>query len=161
MKKSTSGFTIVELLIVVVIIGILAAIVIVAYNGITTRATFTKLQSDLKSIDKALGIYHAKHGSYPVSPSSTWRYSCDYDITDFISELSEVTSSIPQAPCKHANPHNDTWVYRSNGTDFKLIHIRGDASLVSQVPEALQDGNTTRFDEQRSWGYWSPGAADW
>ena len=40
MKKTKSGFTIVELLIVIVVIGILAAITIVAYNGIQSRARF-------------------------------------------------------------------------------------------------------------------------
>ena len=44
MRKA--GFTIVELLIVIVIIGILAAITIVAYNGIQQRAQAATVQSD-------------------------------------------------------------------------------------------------------------------
>lgn len=48
-----TGFTIVELLIVIVVIGILAAITIVAYNGIQTRARTTKISSDMISLDKA------------------------------------------------------------------------------------------------------------
>ncbi|RYZ85786.1 MAG: prepilin-type N-terminal cleavage/methylation domain-containing protein, partial [Moraxellaceae bacterium] len=43
----TSGFTIVELLIVIVVIGILAAIVIVGYQGVTKRANDTAVRSDL------------------------------------------------------------------------------------------------------------------
>jgi len=56
MKKRMrqSGFTIVELLIVIVVIGILAAITIVAYNGIQTRAQTTKINSDLTMLDKAI-----------------------------------------------------------------------------------------------------------
>lgn len=42
------GFTIVELLIVIVVIAILAAITIVAYTGIQNRAAGTVLQSDLR-----------------------------------------------------------------------------------------------------------------
>lgn len=48
------GFTIVELLIVIVIIGILAALVIVAYSGIQQRANRTKQDADLKSLEKAI-----------------------------------------------------------------------------------------------------------
>lgn len=42
MNKTSSGFTIVELLIVIVIIALLAAISIVAYTGVTARADFSK-----------------------------------------------------------------------------------------------------------------------
>ena len=47
-KTKNTGFTIVELLIVIVIIGILAAITIVAYNGIQNRANDTVIKNDLK-----------------------------------------------------------------------------------------------------------------
>lgn len=48
-KQTRSGFTIVELLIVVVVIAILAAITIVSYNGITTRSKESNAQSTLRS----------------------------------------------------------------------------------------------------------------
>ncbi|HET8884096.1 MAG TPA: prepilin-type N-terminal cleavage/methylation domain-containing protein, partial [Candidatus Saccharimonadales bacterium] len=52
-----TGFTIVELLIVIVVIGILAAITIVAYNGIQERARDIQRQSDIAAIGKALQIW--------------------------------------------------------------------------------------------------------
>ena len=71
MKKQT-GFTIVELLIVIVVIGILAAITIVAFNGIQDRANDTAVQSDLASIAKKLEIYKATVGSeaYPAASAA-------------------------------------------------------------------------------------------
>lgn len=65
--KKQTGFTIVELLIVIAIIGILAAIVIVAYNGIQARAYDASVQSDQTAISKALRRYKVLHGSYPQS----------------------------------------------------------------------------------------------
>ncbi len=60
------GFTIVELLIVVVVIGVLAAIVIVAYNGITDSATRASATSQAKQWTKLFELYRAKHGSLPA-----------------------------------------------------------------------------------------------
>lgn len=51
-----NGFTIVELLIVVVIVGILASITVVSYNGITGRANDASLQSDLRNMGQAVMI---------------------------------------------------------------------------------------------------------
>lgn len=48
-SKNKNGFTIVELLIVIVVIGILAAITLVAYNGIQARANDTAIKSDLRN----------------------------------------------------------------------------------------------------------------
>jgi general secretion pathway protein G len=64
-QKKQSGFTIVELLIVIVVIGILAAITIVAYNGIQSRARTTTVNNDLKNIRTAMLMYRADYGTLP------------------------------------------------------------------------------------------------
>ncbi|HET8884308.1 MAG TPA: prepilin-type N-terminal cleavage/methylation domain-containing protein [Candidatus Saccharimonadales bacterium] len=69
MYKSKSGFTIVELLIVIVIIGILAAITVVTYSGIQQRARDTARTSDMASIQKALEIYRTSNPTYPPRDS--------------------------------------------------------------------------------------------
>jgi len=65
--KKNSGFTIVELLIVIVVIGILAAITIVAYNGIQGRAIAASLQSDLDNASKQLKLYQVDNSAYPTA----------------------------------------------------------------------------------------------
>ena len=52
------AFTIVELLVVVVVIVILAAVSIVAYNGVLDRARNVAIQSDLSGASKQLAMYH-------------------------------------------------------------------------------------------------------
>ena len=71
MKVTKSGFTIVELLIVIVVIAILAAITIVAYNGIQSRSRDTKRTQDVAQIQKALELYRVKNGSYPPTGATT------------------------------------------------------------------------------------------
>jgi len=65
-SQHSLGFTIVELLIVIVVIGILAAIVIVAYNGVTARSKDAKRSTELASVMKALELYHVDKGGYPL-----------------------------------------------------------------------------------------------
>lgn len=66
-----SGFTIVELLIVIVVIAILAAISIVAYNGIQQRTITSTLQADLSNAVKTLKLYQADYGYFPTSINAT------------------------------------------------------------------------------------------
>lgn len=67
------GFTIVELLIVIVVIGILAAITIVAYNGIQQRARNIQTVSAAKDAMKLIVAYKAINGIYP---SGAYSYAC-------------------------------------------------------------------------------------
>jgi len=66
-KSSLGGFTIVELLIVVVVIAILAAITIVAYNGIQQRAQTSALQSAISQASRKLEVQKVSSGTnaYP------------------------------------------------------------------------------------------------
>lgn len=63
-RQRNSGFTIVELLIVIVVIGILAAITIVAYNGIQTKARDTQRKTDLAQIGESLHLYNTDNGDF-------------------------------------------------------------------------------------------------
>lgn len=76
MVKTKSGFTIVELLIVIVVIGILAAITIVAYNGVQARTRDNIRYADAKAIMKALELYKADKGYYPATNPSPSGNGC-------------------------------------------------------------------------------------
>ncbi|HEU4967123.1 MAG TPA: prepilin-type N-terminal cleavage/methylation domain-containing protein [Candidatus Saccharimonadales bacterium] len=63
--KKQKGFTIVELLIVIIIIGILATLVIVTFTGIQAKARDSKRQTDLNAVDSHVEAFFAQYGFYP------------------------------------------------------------------------------------------------
>lgn len=114
MKKS--AFTIVELLVVIVVIGILATITIVSYTGVTQKAMTASLQSDLINVSKLLKIDQITNMSYPATlaeanggkgvPSSsgtTYQYAADNLIN-------------PQSFCLTAT--KDTYSYNIDSYDI-------------------------------------------
>jgi prepilin-type N-terminal cleavage/methylation domain-containing protein len=64
LNKQT-GFTIVELLVVIVVIGILAAISVISYRGVTKRATVSVIKSELVQSAKKIELYKIENGIYP------------------------------------------------------------------------------------------------
>lgn len=64
-KSAQKGFTIVELLIVIVVIGILAALVLNTFAGVQKRARDTKRQNSINSLSTQLEAYYTNYGSYP------------------------------------------------------------------------------------------------
>jgi general secretion pathway protein G len=76
LKSKQTGFTIVELLIVIVVIGILAALVITTFNGIQQKGRDTERQTDIKAVHGQLEAYFAQSGYYPTLANLTdadWR----------------------------------------------------------------------------------------
>jgi type IV pilus assembly protein PilA len=79
-KNKEQGFTIVELLIVIVVIGILAALVVTTFTGIQQKARNTERDTDIKAIHGQVEAYYAQNGRYPtlnqmnnVAPDTTFR----------------------------------------------------------------------------------------
>lgn len=75
-KTRPGGFTIVELLIVIVVIGILAGLVVVTYNGIQQKARDTERKTDVNALHGQLEAYQAQNGKYPTLTNvndATWR----------------------------------------------------------------------------------------
>lgn len=65
--RINKGFTIIELLIVIVIIGILVAITAVSYTGVTNGANTATAQSNANAVKKKATACHAKSGTWPTS----------------------------------------------------------------------------------------------
>ena len=84
------GFTVVELIIVIIVIGILASITVVAYNGSQAKARDATRTAALVKIKDALEIYHAKNGRYPSATANPgaggWEVSTDVKGT-FLEQL--------------------------------------------------------------------------
>jgi len=101
-----TGFTIVELLIVIVVIAILASISIVAYNGIQARARDSQRKSDLATIAKGLAIYNVDAGN-----------------------LIEVGSGCG------SNGNGQVWFNHNNGTGYPraINECLNDAGIVKQT----------------------------
>jgi prepilin-type N-terminal cleavage/methylation domain-containing protein len=71
--RNEEGFTLIELMIVIVILGVLAGIVLFAVGGITDRGTSAACKTDVSTIETGVEAYFAKVGSYPpdLVPSLT------------------------------------------------------------------------------------------
>lgn len=65
--KDKRGFTIVELLIVIIVIGILATLVITTYNGVQSKARDDKRRTDINAIQGQVEAYNAQYGYYPTN----------------------------------------------------------------------------------------------
>lgn len=117
-RNKQSGFTIVELLIVIVVIAILAAVTIMAFTGLQKRARDTDRLADVQAINKALLQYHALYGTYPdetpTSASST-ELSTDTPGT-FLEELKNkgLMQEVPIDPTNDAT-YNYTYYFYTPG----------------------------------------------
>ena len=71
-RKSRSGFTLVELLVVVIILGILAAVVIPQFSSASVEAKEAALMTDLAALRNAVALYKVQHKDvYPGTISGT------------------------------------------------------------------------------------------
>lgn len=69
-KTKQSGFTIVELLIVVVVIAILAAITLVSFNNITNRANDSAAKETASNVQKKIELYNVEESTFPTTRAS-------------------------------------------------------------------------------------------
>jgi general secretion pathway protein G len=104
--KKQGGFTLLELLIVIVIIGILALLIIPNITSAPKKARDTTRKTDITTIRKALEEYFVNNNSYPASGS--WQ-------TDLTSGSAPLMKSVPTDP-KNGSPSQYVYTYTPSGT---------------------------------------------
>ncbi len=169
MKHIERGFTIVELLIVIVVIGVLAALVLNTFSGVQARARDTKRIDDLKKLQKAVLSYSAENGSYPIGSqgSGNWSGHCpSYGNSDtYIQNLVPTYfSELPRDPIYDVGAQ--CYLYRSNGTDYMIItHMSAESICGGDPGNACNSPAIRALDRpafvQPTFAVYSSGAASW
>lgn len=168
-----SGFTIVELLIVIVVIGILATITIVAYSGIQVRARDTTRIDKVKNIAKAIDLYYVDNGRYPPildgmgletscgSQTDNWGH-CDRNkiLADYLIPY----MAINPTSLSDATQGNYWYHYTSQGSDNYqtygiMVYLEGSAgqSDGGYYPNAFEVGPKPSYCTSK----YSGSAANW
>ena len=147
-KQNNTGFTIVELLIVIVVIGILAAITIVAFNGVQQRARDAERTSDIKQLKKALEVFYAENSYYPAVN----------DVTNatFRTNTLKIPASIVTPPgqtgtigyCWSNNPSTYCYVGRAAAGGSFDCGTAGEHCIGYTISYRLESDPSTRIDER-------------
>lgn len=66
MLKSEAGFTLVELLVVLLVLGILASVAVPRFLDMRGKANLVKAKTELKQVQTAMELYYAEYGNYPA-----------------------------------------------------------------------------------------------
>jgi len=161
MRTKIKGFTLVELLIVVIVIGILAAITIVAYRGVQTRAQIVSVSDGLVKVGQSMRIWAIdnKFATWPAEPTTSGGTPLVQMIEDDPS-LQKVLQEVPSVK----GVQTEDWFYDNEGdekTDCTstyngvniVIRFVADQAIAQGVDNLIDDGNLTcgtiRYSEQR------------
>jgi general secretion pathway protein G len=119
-RKQQDGFTLIEIMVVIAIIGLLATLVVQSLRGATDRAKRTKAMADIAELKTALDRYYIDNGSYP---------STDQGLTAL------VTPPNPNGPPADgyvrripADPWGNQYVYQSDGNNYSLKSLGADGA---------------------------------
>lgn len=172
MIKNRSGFTLVELLIVIVVIAILAAITIVAYNGVQSKARDTSRKTSVANISKALEMYYIQNGRYPSSTCSSgcssttsWSATNDASWQQVLGAalVPQYISALPGDPAPDVGKNvlvagNYGIAYFTNGgvvNDYCGVTGAGQMYMLVYQLEGSQEDKTTGLCSVRSLHYTS------
>ena len=130
--QQRSGFTLIEVLIVVFIIGLLASVVLVGLGAFRQRGRDARRVADLRSAQNALELYYAKNNQYPKvtgSGSQTWT-----DLETAIKDANIGINNIPKDPLGG----NATYEYASEDTESPQSYVLK-AALEDKNNQVLKD----------------------
>lgn len=112
LNKKGKGFTIVEVLVVIVIIAILFTVIFVAVGDIRMKARNTKRESDMGQVNKALQLYQNEEENYPVGNYG----NLDVLVPNYIGELPKDPFDSTVDGCDYY------YTYSSDGTTYTLTY---------------------------------------
>jgi general secretion pathway protein G len=118
MRNRQSGFTLIEIMVVVVILAVLGALVVPKILENVDKARVTRAASDIRAIETALDLYRLDNFKYPTSEQGLQalvKQPADPSITNYRSE-----GYLPAVP---KDPWNNPYVYASPGADGRPYEI--------------------------------------
>jgi general secretion pathway protein G len=118
--KQQQGFTLIEIMVVIAILGLLAVIVVQNLRGATDRAKRTKAMADLAELKTALDRYYIDQGSYPTT---------DQGLQALVTPPAQ-NGADPEGYVKHIpnDPWNNPYVYQSDGNTYVLKSYGADGA---------------------------------
>ena len=136
--NNKTGFTMIELLIVIVIMGILSAIGLGTFTSSQLKARDSKRKSDLRTIGDALEVYYNDWGNYPIDGGDGVIYGCGTDseaacTAGSIWSNDQGTTYMVQIP---DDPRAGTYYYMSDATgSFYRIYAHLENDQDRDIPE--------------------------
>jgi general secretion pathway protein G len=118
--KQQQGFTLIEIMVVILILGLLATLVVQSLRGATDKAKRTKAMADIAELKTALDRYYIDNGSYP---------STEQGLQALVSPPGQGGAD-PDGYIRRVpnDPWNNPYVYSSDGNTYALKSLGADGA---------------------------------